>query len=91
MTPVDKLLLATDAICQRYSVLPSEFFRSGDMIDFVVAQAGAGYQQYAMKMQKQGIDPTKGYYHGKTQDELLAMMEKADALIRKKQNNSQGE
>lgn len=84
-------MIATDAICQRYSVLPSEFIRSGDMIDYWIAEAGAGYQSYAAKLQKEGMDPVKGYYHGKSQDELIAMMERADAFSGQKQDKSKAE
>ena len=86
-----QMLIGIDAVCQRYSVLPSEFLRSGDMIDFYIAQAGADYQIHADKMRKEGIDPSKGYYHGKTQDQLVAMMERANASSRKKQNQSQAQ
>ena len=88
MSNYAQMLVGIDAICQRYNVLPSVFLRSGDMIDFYIAQAGADYQIDAEKMRKEGIDPSKGYYHGKTQEELLAMMERADAISRQKQNKS---
>lgn len=91
MTSMDRMLLAADALCQRYNVLPSEFFSSGDTLDFLVAQIGAGYQNHVAKLNKEGIDPSKGYYHGKSQDELIAMMENADAHSRQKQNNSKAE
>ena len=78
MTTDIKMLLGIDTICQRYSVLPSEFLRSGDMIDFWIANAATEYQIHAAKLRKEGVDPSKGYYHGKTQAELLAMMERAE-------------
>lgn len=55
------------------------------MIDFIIADMGVGWETYAQQCQKQGIDPKVGRFGNKTQEELLAMVERAkqDAANRK--------
>lgn len=90
MNKETKMILSIDSICQRYHVLPSELIRSGDMIDYWIASAAGEYQEHAEKMRKEGRDPMKGYYHGKSQEELMAMRERAQRHGSKKveQTNS---
>ena len=47
------------------------------MIDFVVADIGVGWESYVEECRKQGIDPKIGRYGNMSQEELLAMMERA--------------
>ena len=60
-------------------------FKSGDMIDFIIADIGVGWETYAEECRKQGINPAVGRFGNKSQEELLAMMERAkqDAANRK--------
>lgn len=64
-------------MCRRYNALPSELLRSGDMIDFMIADVGVGWEQYAEDCRKHGIDPKIGRYGNMSQEELKAMMERA--------------
>lgn len=48
------------------------------MIDFVIADIGVGYEIYAEECRKQGIDPKIGRYGNMSQEQLKAMMERAN-------------
>ena len=52
--------------------------RSGDMIDFVIADTGVGWEQYAEDCRKKGIDPKIGKYGNMSQEQLQEMLERAD-------------
>ena len=47
------------------------------MIDFIIADIGVGWETYAEECRKQGINPAVGRFGNKSQEELLAMMERA--------------
>lgn len=58
------------------------------MLDFVIADIGAGWETYCAECHKKGIDPRVGQFGHKSQEELLEMMERAKQheIDRKKQN-----
>lgn len=66
-----------DNVCRRYNTLPSNLLRTGDMIDFIIADVGVGWESYVEQCRKQGIDPMIGRFGHKTEEELLAMVERA--------------
>ena len=55
------------------------------MIDFIIADVGVGWESYVEQCRKQGIDPMIGRFGHKTQEELLAMVERAKNASNRKQ------
>jgi hypothetical protein len=47
------------------------------MLDFIIADVGVGWEQYAEDCRKKGIDPKIGRFGNMSQDQLRAMMERA--------------
>lgn len=65
-------------MCRRYNTLPSELLRSGDMLDFIIADVGVGWEQYAEDCRKKGIDPKIGRFGNMSQEQLQEMLKRAE-------------
>ena len=62
-------------MAKRYSCLPSEILRRGNTIDLWCMEFSVGYENYVRRKQERG-EPLN---HGKSQEELQAMIERAEA------------
>lgn len=74
-----RFVIMVDSICRRYNQLPSMFLRSGDVFDFYVAECSARWEKHSEECKKRGIDPWLGKNRGMTQEELIAMMQRAES------------
>lgn len=79
-----RFVIMVDSISRRYNSLPSAFLRSGDVFDFYVADVGAKWEKHSEQCRKAGIDPWIGKNHGKSQEELLAMLKRAEEFEKSK-------